>query len=73
MALLLLQLVGHPDEIAATRLDPCLPDGAFLLDFGQPPSRLRCGGVWNLRIGTTLAVNVPVIHQGWAGGWSAIR
>lgn len=73
MPLLLLQLAGHPGEIAATKLDPCLPGGVFFLDFSRPPGRLRLCGVWNRWIGTTLALNVPVIREGEAGGWRAIR
>jgi hypothetical protein len=45
MPLLLLQLAAHPEDIAATKLDPCLPDGAFFLDFNRPLGRLRFCGV----------------------------
>ena len=68
MPLLLLQLAAHPEEIAATKLDHCLPDGAFFLDFSRPLGRQRYCGVWNRWIGTTLALLVPVIHQGEASG-----
>jgi hypothetical protein len=72
MPLLLLQLAAHPEDIAATKLEQCLPDGAFFLDFSRPLGRLRFCGVWNRWIGTTLALNVPVIHEGEAGGWRVI-
>jgi hypothetical protein len=68
MALLLLQLAAHPEEIAATKLDHCLPDGAFFLDFGRPLRRQRYCGVWNRWVGTTMALRVPVVHQGEAQG-----
>jgi hypothetical protein len=68
MPLLLLQLAAHPDEIAATKLGHCLPDGAFFLDFSRPLVRQRFCGVWNRRVGTTMALYVPVIHQGEAAG-----
>ena len=68
MPLLLLQLAAHPTEIAATMLDHCLPDGAFFLDFSRPLVRQRFCGVWNRWVGTTMALNVPVIHQGESAG-----
>ena len=72
MPLLLLQLAAHPEEIAATKLDHCLPDGAFFLDFSRPLGRQRFCGVWNRWIGTTMALYVPVIHEGEAAGRSVI-
>ena len=68
MPLLLLQLAAHPEEIAATKLDHCLPDGAFFLDFSRPLVRQRFCGVWNRWIGTVMALYVPVIHEGEATG-----
>lgn len=68
MSLLLLQLAAHPAEIAATKLEHCLPDGAFFLDFSRPLGRQRFCGVWNRWIGTTMALVVPVIHMGEASG-----
>ena len=68
MPLLLLQLAAHPEEIAATKLDHCLPGGAFFLDFSRPLGRQRFCGVWNRWVGTTMALLVPVIHEGEAAG-----
>ncbi len=68
MPLLLLQLAAHPEEIAATKLDHCLPDGAFFLDFSRPLGVQRFCGVWNRWIGTTMALHVPVVHQGEGAG-----
>jgi len=68
MPLLLVQLAAHSDEIAATKLDVCLADGAFFLDFSRPLGRQRFCGVWNRWVGTTMALHVPVIHQGEATG-----
>jgi hypothetical protein len=68
MPLLLLQLAAHPEQIAATKLDHCLPDGAFFLDFSRPLVRQRYCGVWNRWIGTTMALQVPVTHQGESAG-----
>ena len=68
MPLLLLQLAAHPEEIAATKLDHCLPDGAFFLDFSRPLGVQRFCGVWNRWIGTIMALHVPVVHQGEGAG-----
>jgi hypothetical protein len=68
VALLLLQLAAHPGEIAATKLDACRPDGAFFLDFSRPLRRQRFCGVWNPWLGPTMALTVPVVHQGEVQG-----
>lgn len=68
MALLLLQLGAHPDEIAATRRDACLEGGAFFLDFSRPLQKLRWLGAWNRTLGFTMSLIVPVIHQAEAAG-----
>jgi hypothetical protein len=68
MPLLLIQLAAHPDEIAATFTEACLPNGAFFLDFSRPLARQRFCGVWNARVGITMALVVPVVHQGQAQG-----
>lgn len=62
--LLLLQLGAHPEEIAATQVRTCRDDGAFFLDFSRPLQRLRWLGVWNTRVGYTMSLIVPVVHQG---------
>lgn len=68
MALLLLQLGAHPLEIAATKLDACLDGGAFFLDFTRPLKKQRWLLAWNDWFGLTMALYVPVVHQGEAAG-----
>jgi len=62
--LLLLQLAAHPGEIAAAKLDHSLPERPFFLDFSRPLLRQRFCGLWNRWIGMTLALQVPIIHEG---------
>lgn len=66
MPLLLLQLGAHPDEIAATKIGAYTEGGAFFLDFSRPLRRLRWLLVWNERVGYTMALCVPVVHEGQA-------
>lgn len=68
MPLLLMQLGAHPAEIAATKLDACLEDSAFFLDFSRPLGRLRWFGIWNTRVGFTMSLIVPVVHQAEQAG-----
>lgn len=68
MPLLLLQLGAHPAEIAATKRDACLEDSAFFLDFSRPLGRLRWLGMWNTRVGFTMSLVVPVVHQAEQAG-----
>lgn len=70
--LLLLQLGAHPDEIAATQVQACRDGGAFFLDFSRPLQRLRWLGVWNTRVGYTMSLIVPVVHQGEYPGTRSI-
>jgi hypothetical protein len=63
MPLRLLQLDANPNEIAVTKVDSFVPDGTFLLDFSRRMERLRWLGVLNSRVGLTVALVVPVIHQ----------
>jgi hypothetical protein len=72
MPLLLLQLGAHPTEIAATKLESCIEDGAFFLDFSRPLGKLRWLGVWNTRVGVNISLLVPVIHQAEATGSRSI-
>jgi hypothetical protein len=72
MPLLLLQLGAHPTEIAATKLESCIEDGAFFLDFSRPLGKLRWLGAWNTRIGFTMSLMVPVIHQAESTGSRSI-
>ena len=72
MALLLLQLGAHPNEIAATRQAACVEEGAFFLDFSRPLGRLRWLGGWNRWLGLTMSLVVPVVHEREAGGWRTI-
>lgn len=68
MPLLLMQLGAHPAEIAATKLDACVEDSAFFLDFSRPLGRLRWFGIWNTRVGFTMSLIVPVVHQAEPAG-----
>jgi len=68
MPLLLLQLGAHPAEIAATKLTTCVEGGAYFLDFSRPLGRLRWFGTWNQRLGFTLSLLVPVVHQAESTG-----
>lgn len=68
MPLLLLQLGAHPTEIAGTKLGSCIEDGAFFLDFSRPLSKLRWLGAWNTRVGFTMSLVVPVIHEAESTG-----
>ncbi len=72
MPLLLLQLGAHPSEIAATKLESCVEDGAFFLDFSRPLGTLRWLGAWNTMVGFTMSLLVPVIHQAEATGTRSI-
>jgi hypothetical protein len=72
MALLLLQLGAHPTRIAATQREPCIENGAFFLDFSRPLGRLRWFGTWNTRLGFTMSLVVPVIHQAETNGLRTI-
>ncbi|TXC62073.1 hypothetical protein FSC37_23135 [Piscinibacter aquaticus] len=72
MALLLLQLGAHPDEIAATQRGDCIDGGAFFLDFSRPLEKLRWFGAWNRRLGFTMSLIVPVIHQAESAGLRTI-
>ena len=64
MPLQLIRLDSHPHEIVATKAS-VVPDGAFFLDFTRPLERQRL-----LRIGPTLGLLVPVVHQSErAGGY----
>jgi precorrin-6B methylase 1 len=72
MPLLLLQLGAHPTEIAATKLESCIEDGAFFLDFSRPLGKLRWLGAWNTRLGFTMSLLVPIIHQAESTGRRSI-
>lgn len=72
MALLLLQLGAHPQEIAATQRESCVDGGAFFLDFSRPLERLRWLGAWNRKLGFTMSLIVPVIYQAEAAGRRSI-
>jgi hypothetical protein len=63
MSLQLFQLDGNPNEIAVTKVDSFVTDGAFFLDFSRRMERLRWFGVLNGWVGLTVALVVPVIHQ----------
>lgn len=72
MPLLLVQLGAFPAEIAATKSEACRKGGAFFLDFSRPLERVRWCGVWNRRLGVTMSLVVPVVHQGQQAGGRAV-
>lgn len=72
MPLLLLQLGAHPTEIAATKLATCVDNGAYFLDFSRPLGRLRWFGTWNRKLGFTMSLLVPVVHQAETTGRRSI-
>lgn len=53
----LFELPGHPNEIAVSKIDSPVVDGAFFLDFSRPIETRR-------RFGFLVNLLVPVIHQG---------
>lgn len=62
-----LQLFGfneHPHDIGVTKIDVSASDCVFFLDFSRPLSKLRQFGILNNWIGPTVALVVPVVHQG---------
>jgi hypothetical protein len=64
MALQLIKLHAHPNELAVTKIGAVITDGAFFLDFSRPLERIRWLGVRNRWIGFTIGLLVPVVHQG---------
>lgn len=65
MTVLLYELASHPGEVAISKIDPPLIDGAFFLDFSQPLRVLsrRCFGISNTWVGPVSELGVPVVHQ----------
>ena len=62
-----LQIFGfhtHPSAFAVTKADATLERCVFLLDFSRPLERRRWLGVYNKWAGLTVALLVPVVHQG---------
>lgn len=64
MALQLIKLHAHPNEMVVTTVGSVVADGAFFLDFSRPLERVRWLGIRNRWIGFTVGVFVPVVHQG---------
>ena len=59
----LFQFNSHPNDIAITKTKFLL-DGLLFLDFRRPLKRIRWFGVLNRWFGFTVALSVPVVHQG---------
>jgi hypothetical protein len=68
MTLQLVRLDAYTNEIAVTKVDSFVTDGAFFLDFSRPLEHLRWFGVQNRWVGLTVALFVPVVHQGEHNG-----
>lgn len=64
MALQLVKLHAHPNEIAVTKVGSFVTGGAFFLDFSRPLKHLRWFGVHNRWFGFTVSLLVPVVHEG---------
>jgi hypothetical protein len=63
MPLTLYALNEYPDEIAVTKAAGLLPEGHFFLDFSRPLERRRWLGIINRRVGFTIDIMVPVVHE----------
>ena len=61
MPIRLFTLDGHPNRIAASDVDSSVSDGAFFLDFSRPLESRR-------KLGVTLGLFMPVIHEGESNG-----
>jgi hypothetical protein len=64
MTLRLFELPEHPHQIAASKTDSFVSDGAFFLDFSRQLEHLRWFGLHNRWLGLTVGLFVPVVHQG---------
>jgi len=64
MTVHLFELDNHPNQIAVSKIDSFVVDGAFFLDFSRPIKVRRWFGVPNHWFGFTVGLLVPVIHQG---------
>lgn len=68
----LAQFNRFPEDVAISETGSFVEDGVFFLDFSRPLQRLRWFGVTNEFFGFTVALFVPVVHQGEdSGGYVA--
>jgi len=72
MTVHLRELENHPNQIAVSKIDSFVVDGAFFLDFSRPIEIYRWFGVPNRWFGFAVGLFVPVIHQGEQVGGFAI-
>src|SRR5215467_4491273 len=63
----------RPHDFAATKVGANLEECVFLLDFARPLERIRWLGVTNRWLGVTVALLVPVVHQGQGKSEFVIR
>lgn len=68
MAIQLLELDDHPEQIAVSDIGLFVTDGAFFLDFSRPLETHRWFVVRNHWFGFVVSLLVPVIHQGQEQG-----
>lgn len=69
MALTLFAFHDHPHDFAVTKAGVPLEGCVFQLDFARPLERYRRLAGWhNSRIGVTVGLFVPVVHQGEQSG-----
>ena len=68
MALNLFDLPEYPNQVAVSKIEPFVTDGAFFLDFSRPLEHIRWFGVKNRWLGFTIGLLVPVVHQGERSG-----
>jgi hypothetical protein len=63
MALNLFELPEYPNQVAVSKIESFVTDGAFFLDFSRPLEQIRWFGVKNRWFGITIGLLVPVVHQ----------
>ena len=64
MSLTIYSFHDHPHEFAVTKINAPLEQCVFLLDFTRPLKKWRQLFGRKTRIGITVALIVPIIHQG---------
>ncbi|MBI4205627.1 MAG: hypothetical protein HY527_11430 [Betaproteobacteria bacterium] len=64
MALTVYGFHDRPHDFAVTKVAAPLEECVFLLDFSRPLQKIRWLGVTNRWLGITVALMVPVVHQG---------
>lgn len=64
MALSLYGYPNFPHDFGVTRIDASASECPFSLDFSRSLGKIRWFGINNKWIGPTVALEVPIIHQG---------